>query len=316
VTVLQGGVISLAKVLASVAEMLPISEELEADIDARLRALPRASKLWIDYSFWAGRLKSVLRESEAAAQLDAHLHNAIDGSPKWLDWRETGLPKWSDIARSEGHRILISRWHFRDKFLEASRSVMLAQAAPTNDQIGMRKDELPGDSQTLGEIGFAHSDIVQFLDAIGIPHSLERQQPSATSDLVRDPSATETPSSVLDEPVWINDVGRDEDPIAQKIRAAIREVGKSDPNLMKASPDDPRLINEAWMVFRAWAREAQSELTAPNAPVVSARHSPLAGWTSNGVEFDPTLSKDPMHKNSFRKRISPKARGSKPKSAD
>jgi hypothetical protein len=310
-TVFQDSVISLAEVLASIAENVPNSEELDVDINAGLRAFRRGSKPWLDYTFWAGKLKSVLRESEAAAQLDMHLHNAVGSSPGWLDWHETGLPKWSEMARSEGHRILVSRWRFREKFLEISRPVIEAQVAPTIDQIALAKDELPGDSQRLGEIGFIQWEIVHFLDGVGIPHSLERRRTSDPADFDQEAPATESQAPVLHEPVWIDDVGHDEDPVAQKIRAAIREVGKTDPDLMNASPDDARLVNEAWLVFRAWAREAQNELTAPKAPLVSARHFPLAGWTSKEVLFDPPLGKTPMHKDSFRKRISPKARGIK-----
>lgn len=130
---------------------------------------------------------------------------------------------------------------------------------------------------------------------------------STTIDAAGTPEA-DKPYANSDEPSWIGHIGRDGEEVAERIRAAVRQVCRTHPEFA-TSPDNRSLINEAWTLFRAWAAEVENEPKGATSTSARRKHFPLQGLSGRSVFFDPSLETSEMNKDAFRKRISPKARG-------
>jgi hypothetical protein len=320
--------VSAATVVRWVAAQVPVPEhfgftepeERRARLDFQLR--------------WTGLLSKAAQEAEASAQLDALLLNAGDLAPKWFDWGgRTQLPRVSQDAASDGHRILTSRTDFRNRVFELAAGAQ-SWTSPVMPPI---RDEQQGDSQRLESIGFIRDQIVAFLEKIGVPFSLNPpgrtraewssaavvtawQAPELPDSAKRsgETAADSAPRNVEVRPEsWISEetiasdarIGRRHDPVAAKIRAAVLMARQEHLTLANTSRDDPALVNRSWEIFSGWAKL----VTQPFDPLAaeSKTHAPLSGYDFGGrtVAFDPAIGKAPMDLDAFRKRVSPKAGG-------
>lgn len=177
--------VSLREVLDSVSKQVPIPEDWEKILPlSHIPNLPltgryknqtedfRASLHKLRLSAINDLFQSAYRCSQAAPVLDQYLHNAAPGGPKWLDWGETGRPKISDSARSEGLRMLV---HMSGYFARCLEDFQIGRyekyphhGIPLYE--GMFKNS--NDVDRIQQIVFYREEIIEFLDDIGIPHSL------------------------------------------------------------------------------------------------------------------------------------------------
>lgn len=300
--ILRDDCVSAADVVRSIAKFVPSPIEFAIPEPTGLRA-------GIEWNLWRGMQLKALREAEAGAHLDALLVNAKDQAPTWWDWSgRTELPKLSEAARNDGHRILVSLTDYRDRIFEASRSQRTTQP--------LIRDERPGDSDRFERIGFIGVEIVSFLEKIGVPHSLDayvRSEPQEAADGTG--STASTSPSLLTAATEADDatIGRSDDPTAQKIREAVRAVRLAKPLLANAPRSNRDLINASWDVFCGWAHEAERTARSPAAGV--NLHLPILGYDydKRAVRLD-RERREPMDKTAFRKRIYPEARGDRERS--
>lgn len=317
--------VSAADVTRSIAEFVPAPDDFGV-------TEPNGRRQSIEFHLWRGMVRRACREAEAAAHLDALLVNAEEKAPRWFAWDgQTGLPKISDGAKSDGHRILESLSSFRDRLL----------LAPAENKSPFRwletvpvKDERRGDSARFERIGFIRDEIVSFLDGIGVPHSVSRfdssnqecgdasldrdadTEPIANADpganlLSRDESAVqtpelsgETPASTILKKTAESDarVGWSSDPISAKIRDALRMARLSRPELLNVPTDDRSLSSETWEVLKGWALDCAA---AGEKPGQTNAHFPIVGWDSAAkkVLFDPGLPRNDLSEHKLRRRL-------------
>ena len=117
--------------------------------------------------------QAAYRYSEAAPVLDQYFHNALNQGPKWFDWRETGRPKISNAARDEALMMLVYMVNYFPRCLEDFRTGRYDRyphhGIPTHE--GMFEN--PNGADRIQQIVFERKELLEFLNHIGIPHSLD-----------------------------------------------------------------------------------------------------------------------------------------------
>jgi len=114
---------------------------------------------------------SAYRDSQAAGALDCYLDR--EDAPDWYDWGQTRWPKVSTVARTEGLAKLVHMSRYFDRYAKAYQSGRFDNWPRLSDiQSHEGKYERPEDAQRLREIGFDRNELIEYLDKIGIPHTL------------------------------------------------------------------------------------------------------------------------------------------------
>lgn len=299
--------ISVLELVESVAKHVPIPEAWKDGV-LKLEEIPvtpfidrsgRAHVLESNHQIKVGMLNglflSAFRDSEAAAALDQYLHNAAAQGPRWFDWGETGRPKLSDAVRNEAMPMLVHMSRYFDRYVKIYQSGRFDSWPNANDiQSSEGKFKSTGDSRRLREIGFERTELIGFLAAHGIPHSL-----AGTSSIHDAPQATVGnlqlhPSSVAVDKKHQSEPGR------TVRRAGVRRHVLAD--LIEAAQDAAADRRDAHGVWTILVNMAQSD----NRPDLLDGFEPrkgvkyLAGDDYKYYTFD-----------ALRKYINPEARGRK-----
>lgn len=318
--------VSAAELVRSIAEFVPAPDSFG-------RTEPQALRHNIDFHLWQGMARRACREAEAGAQVDALLINAKRRAPDWFAWGgPTGLPKVSDEAKEDGHRILESLSNYRDRLLSAPdlnvNPFRWLETLPV-------KDERRGDSARMDQIGFIRNDIAAFLDTIGLPHSLHRgckptedredlstddeigefedvgtttlaceldeQKPDPATQAAQTgvPLLSSKPADVVESGQGQPRIGWADDPVANKINEAIRVARAGRPELVGVPLTNKLLFLETWEVLKGWGIDSARALPGSNP------NFPIVGWDREpqDVLFDPALSRNRLNTKKLKKRL-------------
>jgi hypothetical protein len=158
---LHGNFLSLDRAVRAVASRVKISDE---EVDARL-GLNRIDKNEFQTTLDRTAIRSVLGPARAAGILFRHLSQPSPARPNWQDSAIGGFPIVDDGVSREGLEIL-ARW-------ARSEAEFRLQGGPWSEHGGRVPcmEVLPGPSRLM-QIGFDVDDLIHFLNASGVDHSL------------------------------------------------------------------------------------------------------------------------------------------------
>lgn len=204
-------VISILEVVDSVASQVPTPETWKDGILNRAEVpmspfTDRSGKARISERIHGIKINllnnlflSAYRDSQAAGALDCYLDRVSEEGPKWLDWGQTGWPKVSMAARSDGLAMLVHMSRYFERFAKAYQSGRLDDWPQSNEiQSHEGKFKKQNDAQRLNEIGFERTELIRFLNKNEIPHSL--RDGSSTHGNVPQDVSDSVPSAPINEP--------------------------------------------------------------------------------------------------------------------
>lgn len=187
-------VISLLEVVDSVVSKVPIPESWTADL-ARFAGIQggitvqplengnsSAVKDELMSVFLNGLFQSVYRDSQAAGALDFHLDREDATELAWFDSGQTGWQKKSSKARAEALEILVYMSRSFSRYINAYvAGKFIGWPKVNNIEESEGRFAKKDDAKRLREIGFERSKMIEFLNKIGIPHTLKN--PSDASNI-------------------------------------------------------------------------------------------------------------------------------------
>ncbi len=185
-------VISVLEVVDSVAKQVPTPEGWRdgilnrAEIPILLLADQHPSKSRLSErihgmkgDFLNGLFLTAYRDSQAAGALDYYFDRVGEDALQWLDWGQTGWPKVSATARSEGLAMLVHMSRYFERYSKAYQAGRFDGWPRVSDvQSSEGKFEKRNDAQRLTEIGFERAKAIDFLNRHEIPHSLGNSLPA------------------------------------------------------------------------------------------------------------------------------------------
>jgi hypothetical protein len=128
------------------------------------------------------------RYAEAAGRLDQELANAYEKCLRYFDVAKTGRPKFSVGLDDEGTSILAYMAGFEDRYVEDYKEFCAIDGCPDSSyekpfffppSHGKFCDD--GALRRALQIGFDRSELINFLNQCGIPHSFGNAQPAAVA---------------------------------------------------------------------------------------------------------------------------------------
>lgn len=207
-------VIPLLKVIDAIASQVPVPKEWQAGF---LKSDEVPIKSYTNHSgrvivskqmhtlrvgLLNGFFLSAYRYSQAAGALDCYLDRIDEKVPSWLDSSQTGWHKVSEAARSEGLAILVHMSRYFDRYRDAYQAGRLDDWPQMESMKSCEgKFKKISDEQRLGELSFYRLDLIEFLDAVGIPHSLEKWTSLPERD--RTTNSKNVPMTAMNETITI-----------------------------------------------------------------------------------------------------------------
>lgn len=204
-------VISILEVVDSVASQVPTPETWKDGVLNRAEVpmspfTDRSGKASISeriHGIKVGLLNnlflSAYRDSQAAGALDCYLDRVSEEGPKWLDWGQTGWPKVSMAARSDGLAMLVHMSRYFERYAKAYQSGRFDGWPQSNEiQSHEGKFKKQNDAQRLNEIGFERTELIRFLNTNEISHSLG--DGSSTHDNAPQDVSDSVTSAPINEP--------------------------------------------------------------------------------------------------------------------
>lgn len=177
-------VISLSDVIDSIAREVPVPKvgflkpnevPVKPYVHRSGRVIDSEKTHALRVGLLNGFFLSAYRYSQAAGALDCYLNRIDEKTPSWLDSSQTGWHKVTEGARTEGLSILVHMSRYFDRYRDAYQAGRL-DAWPEVKTMKFSEGKFAnfGDEQRLIELSFYRSELIEFLNAMEIPHSIEK----------------------------------------------------------------------------------------------------------------------------------------------